>query len=43
MGFIIATTVIVIYVIMITKSVYVARTAKDDIGRIYCNWYKSEF
>lgn len=31
MGFIIAAAVIVIYVIMITKSVYVAKTAKDDI------------
>lgn len=31
MGFIIAAVVIVIYVVMITKAVYVAKTAKDDI------------
>lgn len=32
MGFIIAGTVILIYVTLITKSLYVAKTAKDDIG-----------
>lgn len=32
MGFIIAGTVIVLYVIMITRAVYVAKTAKDDTG-----------
>ena len=32
MGFIIAALVIVLYVIMITKAIYVAKTAKDDIG-----------
>lgn len=32
MGFVIAGTVIVLYVIMITRAVYVAKTAKDDIG-----------
>ena len=32
MGFIIAGTVIILYVILITKSVYVAKTAKDDLG-----------
>ena len=31
MGFIIAALVIVLYVIMITKAIYVAKTAKDDI------------
>ena len=31
MGFIIAALVIILYVIMVTKSVYVAKTAKDDI------------
>lgn len=31
MGFVIAAIVIVLYVIMITKAVYVAKTAKDDI------------
>ena len=32
MGFIIAGTVIVLYVIMITKAIYIAKTAKDDLG-----------
>ena len=32
MGFVIAGTVIVLYVIMITRSIYVAKTAKDDMG-----------
>lgn len=32
MGFIVAGAVIVLYVILITKAIYVAKTAKDDIG-----------
>ncbi len=32
MGFVIAAAVIILYVILITKSIYVAKTAKDDIG-----------
>jgi len=32
MGFIVAGTVVVIYVFLITKSLYVAKTAKDDEG-----------
>lgn len=32
MGFIIAGTVIILYVILITKAVYIAKTAKDDLG-----------
>ena len=31
MGFIVAAAVIVLYVIMINKAIYVAKTAKDDI------------
>ena len=31
MGFIFAAVVIVLYVVMITKAIYVAKTAKDDI------------
>lgn len=31
MGFIVAAIVIVLYVVMITKAIYVAKTAKDDI------------
>lgn len=30
MGFVIAAVVIILYVVMITKSIYVAKTAKDD-------------
>ncbi len=32
MGFIIAGAVIILYVILITKAIYVAKTAKDDLG-----------
>lgn len=32
MGFIIAATVIISYVILITKSIYIAKTARDDLG-----------
>ena len=32
MGFIVAGAVIIIYVVLITKSIYVAKTAKDDLG-----------
>ena len=32
LGFVVAGAVIVLYVILITKSVYVAKTAKDDLG-----------
>lgn len=32
LGFICAATVIILYVIMITKAIYVAKTAKDDLG-----------
>lgn len=32
MGFVATATIVVIYVILITKAVYVAKTAKDDLG-----------
>ena len=32
MGFIVAAMVIILYVILITKAIYVAKTAKDDLG-----------
>lgn len=32
MGFIVAATIIFLYVILITKAIYVAKTAKDDLG-----------
>ena len=34
MGFIIAGTVIILYVIFITKCIYVAKTAKDEAGTL---------
>ena len=32
MGFIVAAGIIIIYVVLITKAIYVAKTAKDDLG-----------
>lgn len=32
LGFIVSSSIIVLYVILITKAVYVAKTAKDDLG-----------
>ena len=32
MGFIVAGAVVILYVILITKSIYVAKTARDDLG-----------
>ena len=32
MGFIVASLIIVVYVILITRSVYIAKTAKDNVG-----------
>ena len=32
MGFVIAAFVVILYVVMITKAIYVAKTAKDDLG-----------
>jgi rod shape determining protein RodA len=32
MGFIIASFIIVLYVVLITKAIYIAKTAKDDLG-----------
>ena len=32
MGFIIAAFIIVLYVVLITKAIYIAKTAKDDLG-----------
>ncbi len=43
MGFLVAAAVIVIYVFMITKAIYVAKTAKDDIRSKYCNWNCRDF
>ena len=35
MGFIVAALIVIIYVVMITKAIYVAKTAKDDMRCIY--------
>lgn len=32
MGFIVAASIIILYVVLITKAIYVAKTAKDDLG-----------
>lgn len=32
MGFIVAAVIVIVYVVLITKSMYVAKTAKDDLG-----------
>ena len=32
MGFMVAGAIIIIYVILITRTIYVAKTAKDDVG-----------
>ena len=32
MGFVVAASIIFLYVVLITKSIYVAKTAKDDLG-----------
>ena len=32
MGFVVAGSVIIIYVIIITKAIFIAKTAKDDLG-----------
>ncbi len=34
MGFIVAAIIIIIYVVLINKSIYVAKTAKDDLGSL---------
>ncbi len=34
MGFVIAATIIILYVVLITKSLYVAKTAKDETGSL---------
>lgn len=36
MGFVAGSAVIVLYVVLITKSIYIAKTAKDDTRSVYC-------
>ena len=37
MGFIVAALIVILYVVVITKAIYVAKTAKDNIRWIYSN------
>lgn len=37
MGFIMTAAIVILYVVLITKSLYIAKTAKDDLRRTYCN------
>lgn len=39
MGFIITGSIVVVYVMLIVKAIYVAKTAKDELRFIYCNRY----
>ena len=32
MGFIVSALVIVLYIVLVTKSIYIAKTAKDNVG-----------
>lgn len=34
MGFIVAVAIIILYVVLVTKCIYVAKTAKDDVGSL---------
>ena len=36
MGFVVSATVIIVYVTLITRALYVAKTAKDDTGTLIC-------
>lgn len=38
LGFIIAASIIILYVVLITKAMYVAKTAKDDLRSNCSNW-----
>ena len=44
MGFIVAVAIIILYVVLIVKSLYIAKTAKDELRLINCNRnYRSIF
>lgn len=43
MGFIVTSAIVLIYVILIVKAIYIAKTAKDELRFIYCNRYSSEY
>ncbi len=36
MGFIIAAAIIILYVVLITKAIFISKTAKDDLGALIC-------
>ena len=43
MGFIVTGSIVAIYVVMIVKAIYVAKTAKDTLRFIYCYRNSSEY
>ena len=43
MGFIVTGTIVVLYVMLIVKAIYVAKTAKDELRFLYCNWNSTEY
>ncbi len=43
MGFIVTGGIVVLYVTLITRAIYVAKTAKDELRFIYCNRYCTEY
>lgn len=38
MGFLVTGAIVGVYVLLIVKSIYIAKTAKDDLRFLYCNW-----
>lgn len=43
MGFIVTGTIVVIYVVMIVKAIYIAKTAKDELRFLYSNRNSTEY
>jgi len=43
MGFIVTGSIVVVYVMLIVKAIYVAKTAKDELRFVYCNRYSTEY
>lgn len=43
MGFIVTGAIVLIYVTLIVKAIYIAKTAKDELRLIYCSRYSSEY
>lgn len=43
MGFIVTSGIVLIYVTLIVKAIYIAKTAKDELRLLYCNRYSTEY